>query len=178
MRHAALLLGLAVLFSCERVRYTSGEGCSINSDCVDPLVCVIDVCRRQCVDSRDCGAGLRCIVPMGSELGGGCQLPEEARCALTSDCRNPALVCQNTTCTTPCRDDRDCALGARCTMDAMGVAGCYEETTELCIDDSDCPAMEICDRDQICRPECLSDRDCTAPRTCVAQLCELPDGGP
>ncbi len=176
------LLGLATVIllaplACARPAVNLGEACQINSDCADPLVCVIGACRRQCVASRDCGAGLRCIVSGASSLGGGCQLAEEATCTLTSECRNASLVCQNGTCTTPCREDRDCSASARCTTDVAGTLGCYDTAVEPCIYDSDCPAPMICDHEQSCRLECIADRDCVAPRSCVANLCELPDAG-
>ncbi len=178
MTTRACVLVIAVLaLSCSRPHVNLGEACQINSDCADPLACVIGVCRRQCVDSRDCGAGLRCIVSSGSALGGGCQLPVEAMCTLTSECGRASLVCQNGTCTTPCRDDRDCSASAHCTTDSHGTVGCFDTSVQPCIYASDCPDPMICDRDQTCRFECVGDRDCSAPRLCVSHLCQLPDGG-
>lgn len=181
MRHASralpILLFVTLAIACDRPRFVAGEACEINSDCVDPLICSLGACRRQCVDSRDCGAGLTCLMGEASSLGGGCQLEHERMCSLTSECGHSDLVCQNGTCTTPCLEDRDCPYGAQCTRDEEGVLACYEETTELCVYPSDCPAPMICGFDQLCRLECLADRDCTRPRTCIANLCELPDGG-
>lgn len=175
-----VLLASAALLACERPRFRVGEGCEVNSDCSAPLVCVIGACRRQCVDSRDCGAGLRCLV-IDPDLGGGCQIDEESQCTLNSDCARSGdglnLVCQTGTCTTPCREDRDCARGATCSTDDAGVLGCFEETTELCVYNTDCPAPMVCGRDQLCHLECITTRDCPIPRTCIDYLCELPDGG-
>lgn len=177
---ALATLAALALAACDRPRFQAGEGCDVNSDCVAPLGCALGACRRQCVDSRDCGAGLRCLV-VDPALGGGCQLDHEAECALTSECREQPgaddLVCQNGTCTTQCRADRDCANGATCREDDEGVLGCYEDVVELCIYNTDCPAPMVCGPDQLCRLECLEDRDCTTPRICVANLCELPDAG-
>ncbi len=170
-----VLLVLSATAGCERPRFHSGEGCEINSDCASPLACVIGVCRRQCVDSRDCGAGLRCLIT-SETLGGGCQLEHERTCSLASECTAP-LVCQSGTCTTVCREDRDCAPGASCMADVSGSFGCYEELAELCVYNTDCPDPMICGRDELCHLECLADRDCTAPRSCIGNLCELPDGG-
>jgi hypothetical protein len=172
----SLLGGLVWLGACSRPTFAVGEGCEINSDCASPLVCVIGHCRRQCVDSRDCGAGLRCLVAPDSALGGGCQLERERDCALTSEC-TPGLVCQNGTCTTRCVTDRDCAAGAWCD-DMTGVLACVEPPPELCVYASDCPVPLVCGRDQLCHEECHGDRDCPFPRHCVASLCELVDGGP
>ncbi len=172
MRASVALLALLAV-SCARPSVNIGAACQINSDCADPLVCVLAVCRRQCTTARDCGAGLSCIVTSAT-MGGGCQLDQEASCTLTSECTT-GLICQNSSCTTACNDDRDCASGAHCTMDASHTLGCYDTSTEPCIYASDCPDPMICDRDQTCRLECLSDRDCTTPRTCVGNLCQLPD---
>jgi hypothetical protein len=90
---------LLAAVACERPSLVIGGSCEINSDCAAPLVCVIDRCRRQCVDSRDCGAGLRCLVDDTSAVGGGCQLEHERECTLTSDC-TIGLLCQTGTCTT------------------------------------------------------------------------------
>ena len=171
-RLLALVVSLAALTSCERATFAVGEGCEINSDCASPLVCVIGHCRRQCVDSRDCGAGLRCLVAPESAVGGGCQLENERECALASECTT-GLICQNGTCTTRCVTSRDCVSGAMCTP----ALGCYEELTELCIYTSDCMEPLVCGRDQLCHIECLGDRDCMAPRRCVASICQLVDGG-
>src|SRR5690242_19114284 len=115
MRHAFfVVLGcivLGVVLGCDRPRFVAGQGCEINTDCARPLECVIGRCRRQCVDSRDCGAGLRCLVAPSSAVGGGCQLENERACVRTSECTT-GLVCQNETCTTRCAEDRDCVRGA------------------------------------------------------------------
>ena len=183
MRRTVLALAALAGLACDRPSFVLGQGCEINSDCASPLVCVIGFCRRQCVDSRDCGAGLRCLVATGSPAGGGCQLEHERSCALTSEC-STGLVCQSETCTTACAEDRDCAHGATCTVDTAGQRACHEAVAELCVYPSDCPPPMICGSDQLCRLECVGDRDCTTPRFCVANLCELPDasfgpdGGP
>lgn len=179
MRLALPIFVLALLTSCERPRFVTGEDCEINTDCVEPLVCAIDVCRRACVTSRDCGAGLRCLNAAGSSFGGVCQIDRESSCVRSSDCNRigtTGLVCQNETCTTACVTDRDCLGEARC-IDELGVIACYGADAELCVYNSDCPAPQVCGIDQVCRTECLTDRDCTTPRRCVASLCELGDGG-
>ena len=37
------------------------DGCLINSDCADPLVCAFRRCHTQCDTVRDCPAGLECV---------------------------------------------------------------------------------------------------------------------
>lgn len=174
----AFFLFFILLSACTRPQFVVGEECELNSDCADPLVCVLRACRRQCVDSRDCGAGSICLRDDTSPLGGGCQLEHERMCSLTSECRTPSqketgLICQNGTCTTPCLEDRDCVEGARCTTDDTETIGCFEPERELCLYASDCPEPMICDVNQVCRLECLSNADCTRPRMCVNSLCEL-----
>lgn len=178
MRRTPILLALLfVAAACERPGLRSGSECSLNSDCAEPLICGLERCRRQCVDSRDCGAGLRCLF-VGS--GGACQLPEEASCTLTSQC-GAGLECRFGTCTTACVTDRDCPPGASCSLDvASGENACEEPIAELCIYNSDCPVPLVCGPAQRCVLECETDRDCTSERRCVENLCELRarlDGG-
>lgn len=167
-------LALVALLGCDRPGLNTGGECTLNTDCADPLVCRLERCRRQCVDSRDCGAGLLCL-HIG-DLGGACQLPDERTCTLTSDCRE-GLICRLGTCTTECAEDRDCAPGASCMVDEAGDRACVEPVAELCVYDSDCPAPLVCTEEQRCELECAEDRDCAAPRVCVESVCQLPDGG-
>jgi hypothetical protein len=150
-----------------------GEECVVNSDCAAPLGCFYGSCRRICVASRDCRAGLRCLIPSG-DPSGACQLPTEANCTLSSHCPGE-FVCVFGTCTSACVEDRDCAVaGALCEEEAPGVTACREPLAELCIYDSDCPVPYACAADQTCRLECAEDRDCSPPRICVESLCQLP----
>ncbi len=170
----AQILGLAILgvLGCERAEPVLGSECSLNSDCATPLVCTLQRCRRQCLDSRDCGAGLLCL---RRPEGNACQLEQEASCGLTSDCGGE-LVCSFGTCTTECIEDRDCVAGATCESDGARNS-CVEPTAEACVYDSDCPAPYVCARDQQCHIECNEDRDCRAPRQCVLNVCQRVDGG-
>lgn len=176
MMTAWVLAGL-ILLGCERPGLNSGAACNLNSDCAEPLACRLERCRRQCIDSRDCGAGLLCL-QLSDELGGACQLPDESRCALPSDCPDQ-LVCRFGTCTTECAEDRDCPPGASCELDEEnGASACVEPIAELCVYDSDCPERHVCTDDQRCEIECVDGmRDCPAPRVCVQNVCQLPDGG-
>ena len=173
-RRRIAVAGLAFILgaACARPRLNTGEGCQLNTDCEDPLVCGLERCRRQCVDSRDCAAGLLCLAI--GDLGGVCQLPSEAACSLTSDCPE-GLACVFGTCTTECLEDRDCPPGATCSLDdATGTTACVETIRELCIYDSDCLPPRVCTAEQICWWECIEDVDCENPRVCVANRCELP----
>jgi len=172
----ASALSVLALVSCSRPELNLGESCSLNTDCPSPLVCRLEVCRRQCVDSRDCGAGLRCLRFDGA-ASGGCQLPEESHCTLSSDCPVP-LVCRFGTCTTACATDRDCLDGATCVAAMDGSAACDEPLSELCIYNSDCPEPYVCAPEQVCREQCREDRDCPNPRVCIDARCELLWTGP
>jgi len=176
---------LVLALGCERPELNTGSECALNSDCAAPLICGLERCRRQCIDSRDCGAGLLCLAV--GDQGGACQLPEEADCTLTSECTR-GLECRFGTCTTACAEDRDCPMGATCELDG-DVNACHEQVTELCIYNSDCPAPRVCGRDQLCHYECARDRDCPIDRYCdlmgssgrpATFLCEMRerlDGG-
>jgi hypothetical protein len=177
IRARVIAFALLALTGCERPSVNVGSACSLNTECDAPLVCELGRCRRQCVDSRDCAAGLLCLSV--GEMGGACQIDDEADCALSSDC-GEHLACRFETCTTECADDRDCPPGASCKMDteAMSLA-CVEAVPELCIYNSDCPEGLVCNEDQQCVRECLSDRDCEDDRQCDEQgFCVLrADGG-
>ena len=169
---AALTVVAALAFGCsDRVDVQTGGQCERNSDCAETLVCRLAHCRVQCFGSRDCAAGLRCVkLDMG--VGGVCQLPQERECVRTSECPEP-LICQFGTCTTACATDRDCLEDATCEPVAMGAGACFEPVAELCIYDSDCPGDLVCDHDQVCRPECVDERDCRYPRMCLDGFCVL-----
>jgi hypothetical protein len=164
MKTIALALFALLAAGCDRPGVSSGGMCGLNSDCMDPLVCGLERCRRQCLDSRDCAAGLSCLLI--GDLGGVCQLPDERECSLTSDC-TPGLACRFGTCTTECVQDRDCPPGAECLLDeGEGEMACVEISDELCIYNSDCEGFYICGPDQRCRHECEADVDCDALRFC------------
>lgn len=169
---------LACLVGCDRPEFTVGGPCSLNTDCAEPLVCGLERCRRQCIDSRDCAAGLLCLRQSTGDV---CQLPEESMCALSSDCPT-GLACRFGTCTTECAEDRDCPAGARCEVDeeAGGARACVEAIPELCIYNSDCGEPYICDEEQRCRLECVEDLDCDPLRYCSSNNRCLPitDAGP
>jgi hypothetical protein len=72
-----------------------GPGCSRNSECSDPLVCMSGRCRYQCVENRDCGAGQHCV--SHGPAGGSCVIdtagylpPDAAYCVSTRDCTSGA----------------------------------------------------------------------------------------
>src|SRR5882724_2504033 len=93
------------------------KGCSINSECDNPLVCAFKRCHNQCTSSRDCMIGLRCVqakdVDTGMSLGGTvCQLPDEATkpCTLNSDCPGAQICGIDAKCRDQCALDKDCVV--------------------------------------------------------------------
>jgi hypothetical protein len=182
-----LLLAFAAGCSaCEPVQPLSvGEQCSLNSECDAPLVCRIGACRIECSTSRDCAAGLDCLLD-NDDLGA-CQLPDETRCALASDCPSP-LVCNMSRCTNVCAEDRDCPPGATCMPADMGGTACVDPDRTACLYNTDCEDDRVCAPDQRCRVECLVDTDCRYRTVCtprvtdagISNFCEppRPDAGP
>jgi alpha-tubulin suppressor-like RCC1 family protein len=164
MRVALLAL---LLSSCTVPDFRGGVGeqCARNSDCAAPLVCRIGYCRRECRTSDDCFAPAACVE---DENGlGACQLDEERRCALQTDCPVP-LVCRFGACVNECdptEGNRDCPAGQRCRETPPGGA-CVEDVRGGCVHHSDCPGDLVCARDAQCREECRADRDCRTNSYC------------
>jgi len=125
-------------------RTVIGEQCELTSECEAPLVCRLSRCRRECVSSRDCALGLRCVIAPEDGLGV-CLLPDERSCALDSDCPGE-LACLDESCTNQCVPEtdggafsRDCPSGARC-LDG----NCVEPDVPLCVYPSDCTFPFVC----------------------------------
>lgn len=167
MTRVAGWLALLSLVGCDCTgdsRGQRGAQCDLNSDCDAPLVCRLELCRVECATTRDCAAGLQCV--LDADGFGACQLPEETRCSRASDCPDP-LVCANRRCVNMCVMDRDCPPGAHCIE-----GGCIDEAIEACVRDSDCsPSPEgeprVCGTDLRCRPGCETDRECRLGTACA-----------
>jgi len=96
------------------------QGCSLNSDCTSPLVCVFSLCHNQCIQTRDCPPGERCVsIGMDSNV---CELPGEASCGSGGTCPT-GLVCAADN---QCRNG--CSATEACPVDGQScVAGaCYD----------------------------------------------------
>ena len=97
-------------------------GCSLNSDCNSPLVCVFGLCHAQCAAQRDCPTGQICIGAGSEDV---CELPGEG-CTTDSgstggECKN-SLVCAGEACRNPCSPTSSCPVpGQVCLSDA-----CYD----------------------------------------------------
>jgi len=162
---APLLVAALVTSGCtEEPRKLLGDQCELSSECDAPLICRLGRCRNECVGSRDCGLGLRCV--RAQDGLGVCLLPDESECERTSDCPEP-LICNEEECINECAEDRDCPLGARC-VEQDGSRACIELAEERCVYDSSCPFPLIC-ADGQCVTECRDDGDCPFPeQSCLA----------
>jgi hypothetical protein len=172
-------LSLAVVLVGCSVQPRAGIGtqCELNTECAAPLVCRLGHCRRECRTSRDCVGTAQCVAAPGGF--GVCQLPEETRCALPTDCPAP-LVCRAMRCVNECALEgsaRDCPPGAVCRA-VEGGLGCVEEPAPGCTRDGDCGEGRFCAPDGVCRAQCVTDRDCALDTACVDGRClRRGDGG-
>lgn len=170
------LLPMAGCSACEPVQPRAiGAQCRLTSECDAPLVCRLELCRVECSTSRDCAAGLDCL--LDNEGFGACQDPSETDCALDSDCPE-LLTCVMGRCSNECNADEDCPPGARCyviedpapitptTCTAGAICGCIDRERTPCVYNEDCPALTICAPDQRCRDECISTADCRFGTVC------------
>lgn len=157
------------------------EGCLINTDCTDPLVCAFRSCHVQCETSRDCDDGQRCM--LSDRPFHVCQLPSEKDCGYNSDCPEGQLCGVDGECRDQCAADRDCVAEQVC------VTGTCAEPAELsdgglphtgdaganasgqpCSYDSECGEGFAC-RGGLCNYQCLGDRDCFPGQACVERRC-------
>ena len=69
---ASSLLAISVLVHCGGDSPKAVvKGCSLPSDCNNPLICALGACHTACNESRDCPTGQRCLV---TSAGSVCQL--------------------------------------------------------------------------------------------------------
>ncbi len=175
-RVGALLTSVAVLVGAcgsdtaeERAKAAQlAEGCLIDSDCQDPLVCAFKRCHVQCIVQRDCQREELCV-PAGENKV--CLLESERFCEATENCPGEGLVCKDQACRPACTNETDCVTGQVCVDGACGT----------CIYNSECKDPLVC-KGGLCLAECKVDRDCRPfATTCNAQgVCVgsgTPDGG-
>lgn len=161
-----LALSLAAAGCGVEPRRTLGDQCELNSECQAPLVCRMARCRNECLSTRDCGLGLRCVLaPDGL---GVCQLPDETACGDDLDCPESLVCTMEAGCTNACDPGGDdCAAGAACVTADDGTAFCSEPRAAGCVYNSDCVEPMVC-RDERCVTECAADQDCPDGLACVA----------
>ncbi len=89
------------------------QGCSLNTDCNSPLVCVFSLCHNACTASRDCPNNEQCVSVGADNV---CQLPGESTCSATSPCPVGLVCSANYTCRDACSTTQPCQiLGQSCT---------------------------------------------------------------
>src|SRR5215467_7581900 len=99
------------------------QGCLVNSDCNDPLVCAFRRCHNACATTRDCPAGLRCVA--SDRPFHVCQLDSEKKCTYNSDCPMGQVCATDAQCRDQCQGDADCLAEQTC------VSGACAEQNEL-----------------------------------------------
>jgi hypothetical protein len=86
------------------------QGCSLNSQCENPLVCTYAHCHRQCDDDRDCRGEERCVKGGSGHV---CQLPADTACTSKSDCNGEQVCGVDKECRDKCTSDADCTTSSR-----------------------------------------------------------------
>lgn len=161
------------------------EGCLINSDCEDPLVCAFRRCHRQCNSSKDCEPGQRCVI--SDRPAYVCQLDDEKECLYHSQCPSPQFCAIDGECRNQCLDERDCIPGQLCVSSACADPEELDKEGRLprklgdaavggqpCSYTSECVVLDpafVCHLGY-CRYECLGTPDCPAGATCVEHECK------
>jgi hypothetical protein len=104
---------------------------------------------------------------------------------LNSQCAGIQVCGFDGQCRDQCATDRDCTVGESCASLMCAVpseltdAGTFpvpdggSAVGAPCSYNSDCPLPLVC-RAGKCAYECLTDRDCTPPLSCIDHLCALP----
>jgi hypothetical protein len=201
-RTCVVLLLTGCLFGCpgtkEKLAQAAlAEGCYINSDCGEPLVCAFRRCHNACTTERDCPAGpkgepLNCVA--SDRPYKVCLLPQESVCVYNTDCP-PALLCAvDLRCHTECVTERDCVSGQLCASGSCANPAQVADSGMLipavdagtppgaprCSYNSDCASPLVC-KSGACLDECKSIRDCRAGEECQSGSCVLAavmsDGG-
>jgi hypothetical protein len=127
------------------------EGCLLNSQCQEPLVCVFRRCHAQCEADRDCPSGQRCAY---GEYGHSvCLLPDEVKCKSQS-CSGSLRCDERNECVGQCKVNADCLSDQRC-------------ENGLCVNQAAPPYTYVA---------CMRDRECAIGSSCVANRCEVAIG--
>lgn len=168
------------------LRAAIAEGCTINSECANPLVCAFRTCHIECESSRDCakyGGGL-CV--QSDKPYKVCQNPNEKVCVRNSDCPGNLICGPDAKCRDACATDRDCLTGQKCAAGACAdepdlVEGKLPSKTSSeaglsCLRPSDCPGDLVC-KFNTCVVECVTAKDCEDGLPCTASRCEKPPVG-
>lgn len=113
LARAALLVGVvtgALLVGGCEARIVLGSRCTRSSECGDGLVCGVGgYCREECLTSRDCALGARCLPMPGTALRS-CSLPSIDDGCTAGSCAD-GLLCVEGQCRAGCAVDGDCPDG-------------------------------------------------------------------
>lgn len=169
------------LTACEPSVMT-GPPCELNSDCVDPLVCVEGRCAIECVSQRDCIRGAHCAMLDGV---GRCLIDvpldtTTSPCGRGRACFDESIVCRAYTCWNACTTSADCAADSLCRQgicanpDSQG--GAYGVHV-ACDDAHPCADGEVCASHagsaRACYRTCAADAECLD--VAATQLCAEVD---
>jgi hypothetical protein len=115
--HRSILVASLLLAACsgsakEKAEVAKlAETCSINSNCMSPLVCAFSHCHEQCAADRDCDAKERCVKAVDGHI---CQLSQETQCMRDRDCLGEQVCGVDGECRDECKMDKDCSGGQIC----------------------------------------------------------------
>jgi hypothetical protein len=124
-------------------------GCSVNVQCRAGYTCQAGDCVRNCTDNAQCPSGLACI--LGACVG----------CITSSDCNDPALVCNAQSRCAHCASRADCPAGRACLPGGCGA----------CATDGDCGAGAICEQGVCAAGNCHDNADCPQDQACIGRTC-------
>jgi hypothetical protein len=94
------------------------QGCTLNSDCNAPLVCVFSLCHEECVETRDCPAGEQCVATSGGDV---CLLSSETSCSPTTSCPSGLVCGSDGRCHDACNASTSCSVGGQSCIDGVCV---------------------------------------------------------
>jgi hypothetical protein len=125
--YAALSLCF-LLVACEHAA-APGAVCTTSSQCSAPLACRLGRCRSECVASRDCPIGARCLL---DEDGlGACSIDQDDRCESGGASCPTGLTCLGGRCVNTCTDASECPSDGECREAAgAGVSFCFAPERE------------------------------------------------
>lgn len=167
------------------------EGCSLTSECRDPLVCAFKKCHVECKSSKDCPNNQRCVEAEKPYYV--CQFEEDSACVRNSDCSGDQVCSRDGQCRDQCASSRDCLPDQTCVESVCADQRELNETGQLpvaqqeqkvegvgCLRASDCTGDLVC-KLGVCTVECVNDKDCLSSWTCIAQAsgagrCVPPSG--
>lgn len=167
-----------------------GEGCLLDSDCAEGLICVFRVCHHECQTSVDCpldaqGEHVRCM--LGDKPDHYCQLEGEVPCTLHSECPGAQVCGRDQRCRDTCETERDCVVDQLCAQHTCALPTELGDDGKLPLVSGQGPlAGATCDYDSECKPldpafvcragacdfECKGDVDCVSLRCDVAEGAE------